>query len=123
MSITKELDSRYIVSSTGEVFDKSLNRYLKKSKQSLGYTQICIHGRLKYLHRVVAQVFIPNPEGKKEVDHIDYNRSNNNVDNLRWVTRSENLKHSACNRNYEIQLQSAARMREAKKKKFEKSII
>jgi hypothetical protein len=43
-----------------------------------------------HIHRLVATAFIPNIEGKPEVDHIDRNKLNNNVSNLRWVTRSEN---------------------------------
>ena len=42
------------------------------------------------IHRLVAKVFIPNPENKPEVDHIDTVRTNNHVSNLRWVTRKEN---------------------------------
>lgn len=44
----------------------------------------------KYVHIVLAESFIPNPMGKKEVDHIDANKTNNRVDNLRWCTRVEN---------------------------------
>lgn len=43
-----------------------------------------------YVHRLVAEHFIPHDESRYEVDHIDTNRTNNNVENLRWVTRSEN---------------------------------
>ena len=45
------------------------------------------------VHRIVAQTFIPNPEGRPVVNHIDGNRQNNNVDNLEWVTHSENTIH------------------------------
>lgn len=50
----------------------------------------------KYLlaHRLVATAFIPNPDGKTEVNHIDGNRQNNTVGNLEWATRSENMQHS-----------------------------
>lgn len=43
-----------------------------------------------YVHRLVAESFIPHSVDKYEVDHIDTNRTNNNINNLRWVTRSEN---------------------------------
>lgn len=50
-----------------------------------------------YIHRIVAKIFIPNPEDKVEVNHIDWNKSNNNVNNLEWCTRSENTIHGFSN--------------------------
>ena len=46
------------------------------------------------VHRLVASTFIPNPENKREVNHIDGNPSNNHLDNLEWVTSSENKFHA-----------------------------
>ena len=54
-----------------------------------------------YLHRLVAEAFIPNPESKACVNHIDFNRSNNAVANLEWVTYAENSAHAFANKNWE----------------------
>lgn len=56
------------------------------------------HGRyhsyhMIYIHRMVAETFIPNPENKPQVDHIDADRYNNHVSNLRWVTSLENSRN------------------------------
>jgi len=53
------------------------------------------NGKIKNMkvHRLVAQYFIPNPENKRCVNHKDFNRCNNHIDNLEWVTHAENNKH------------------------------
>jgi len=51
-------------------------------------------GATKEIHRFVAEAFIPNPDGKDEVNHIDGNKHNNHISNLEWVSHSENMRHS-----------------------------
>lgn len=69
-----------------------------------GYMIICLrdysHRKNHYIHRLVAEAFIPVVEGKNHVNHIDYDRSNNIVDNLEWVDRKENVQHSLCHMRF-----------------------
>ena len=86
---------RYKVSSFGRVICLDWNRTGKPRLCSLsvggnGYLQVHIDRVSKMVHRLVAEAFIHNPECKTEVDHIDTNRQNNRVGNLRWTTRKEN---------------------------------
>ena len=60
------------------------------SKMSHGYRRVCIKCKTYLVHRLIAETFIPNPENKPCIDHIDRNRDNNDVSNLRWVTIKEN---------------------------------
>jgi len=86
----------YEVSNTGEV--RSLNFHqqkgliwpLRPQTNTHGYLQVRLKRTLFTIHRLVALAFLPNPHGLPEVDHIDRNKSNNNVTNLRWVTLSQN---------------------------------
>lgn len=50
-----------------------------------------------YVHRLVAEAFVPNPHGLQEVNHRDGNKANNHVANLQWVTHSDNLRHACVN--------------------------
>ena len=73
-------------------------RVLSTSKVSSGYlhTVLSVDGKYDhvYVHRLVADAFVPNPQGKLEVNHKDGNKKNNVASNLEWVTHSENGLHS-----------------------------
>ena len=68
------------------------------SINSSGYKKIVLRkngvGKNEYLHRLLAIHFIPNPDNLPNVNHKDGNKSNNSVENLEWVNRSENIKHA-----------------------------
>lgn len=90
--------SNYAVDSDLNIVNVLTGRKLKPFKKKNGYVQVCLYiekcKKYFYLHRVIAECMIPNPENKSEINHIDGNPSNNALDNLEWVTSSENQKHA-----------------------------
>ena len=91
--------SNYEISNTGKVRNRISLRTLKGRRNKGGYLQVSLKidetkkFSNKYIHRLVAQYWIDNIENKKEVNHKDGNKENNNIENLEWVTSSENQKH------------------------------
>lgn len=79
----------FVVFEDGRIFKR-----LDPPVSSGGYKFVRIGDKSHPLHRVIASAFIPNPENKPEVNHIDGNKANNAVSNLEWVTRTENMKHA-----------------------------
>lgn len=88
----------YQISNYGNVKIKTTNKIKKIRVNKNGYCDLKLHSEGKYkmflLHRLVAQTFLPNPLGYNEINHKDGNKLNNNVDNLEWCSRSENVKHA-----------------------------
>ena len=61
--------------------------------KSTGYYRCNLDGKVYYKHRLIATQFIPNPNNHKYVDHINHNRLNNNLNNLRWVSHLQNMNN------------------------------
>lgn len=91
-------NTNYLISSEGEVYSENKAEMLAINTMHKGYAYVTlwINGVSERwrLHRLVATVFIPNPEGKLEINHLDGNKLNNCVANLEWCTRAENALHA-----------------------------
>lgn len=87
----------YAISNFGEVLNIKKQKFLKQSINSSGYKNVHLDGKFKYVHRLLAQAFIDNPENKAIIDHIDNDPLNNNLENLRWATVSENNRNLKMN--------------------------
>jgi len=77
----------------GKIVDNRTGKDKKVSKRKDGYLTIQLNGKNYLYHRILATLFIPNPNHKSRVNHKDSNRSNCNLENLEWSTSSENTLH------------------------------
>ena len=102
------------VHSNGKIFSEG--KELNQLDNGAGYLA-CIVGRkltksgrvgpkLEYVHRLVAKAFIPNPDSLPQVNHKDFDKANNDVSNLEWISRADNIQHSHDNgkmqKRYEV---------------------
>ena len=87
----------YMIHRDGRVYNQKYDRFLKHYDSGSGYLQVGLwkDSRRKQMkiHRLIGNAYIENPENKPCIDHIDRNPQNNNIENLRWVTTSENNRN------------------------------
>lgn len=89
----------YFISKTGLVFSKKTKKFLAIYEDASGYLAVSIRSKNpvmhhQHIHRLLAETFIPNPNNLPEVNHIDGNKANCALENLEWVSGSNNVRHA-----------------------------
>lgn len=101
-----DIATNYEVSNMGNVRNTKTGQILNPGISGNGYKQVSLKMidtgkfRKQYVHRLVAQYWLDNPENKREVNHKNLDRTDNRVENLEWLTSSENQKHKFENSDY-----------------------
>ena len=115
----KGYESLYEVSNMGRVRNAK-GKILSPQKRQHGYLCVQLHGKGGHatrnmktfsIHRLVAEAFIPNPNGLEEVNHLDEDKANNMVDNLEWINHADNTNYGTCQRRRAQKLINGIRSR------------
>tara|TARA_R110001592_G_scaffold48753_1_gene153025 strand:+ start:268 stop:738 length:471 start_codon:yes stop_codon:yes gene_type:complete len=93
----------YLIYQDGRMWSNKTNRFLKPSFNNKGYLFVGLRNNgksyTKYIHRLMGIHYIANPNNYSQIDHIDRNKTNNHIDNLRWVSNIQNQHNKGKTKN------------------------
>ena len=81
---------------------KSNHHVVSENKSVTGYIRVYVDGKLRQKHRLIAEHFIPNPDNLEQIDHINHQRDDNHIRNLRWISISGNKRNQASYRGVQV---------------------
>lgn len=98
MKEIKGFEGQYAITSCGKVWSYKSKKFLKSVSDWNGYLMVCLitnegKQKMRKVHRLVAEAYIPNPDNKPQVNHKSEIKTDNNVNNLEWVTCAENINY------------------------------
>lgn len=101
-------EGEYAVTEDGKVWSYKTKRYLKPEITKNGYLKVCLskksQKRKHFVHRLVAEAYINNPDKLSDVNHKDENKQNNSINNLEWLDHKSNICYSQASPVYCIEL-------------------
>ncbi len=93
---------KYLISRDGQCYSTHWKKWLRPDVNSCGYDRYHVNGKKRFAHRLVAQTYIPNYNELKCIDHMDRDRKNNKVENLRWINHSNNSLNRGASKNNKL---------------------
>jgi hypothetical protein len=94
-------ENLYTITNTGDILNIKNGKLIKQVVDRDGYLYCSLRKNKKnknhFIHRLIATHFIPNPHNKPCINHINFIRSDNRIENIEWVTHKENSQHSGIN--------------------------
>ena len=116
----------YLIYSDGKVWSNKSNKFIKSRANLGGYKMLALwkdkQRKGKTIHRLIAEHYIPNPYNFKEVDHINRDKSDNRIENLRWVSRDINLCNQPCRKANKLGIKNICFIEKRNKYRYTKSL-